>query len=442
MNAWPLTARGTGAVALAVGFFILAGEFGVVELVYFGVLLLVVVAAALATLHLARRSETVLRSFDPDVSAVGAECAVTVRIEVRGALPAAQGRWTDLLAPGLVGVATGVFPALQPTAADRTIEVGYRVRTMRRGIRSVGPLTVVVTDPFGFARRRHVLGGQSPLTVTPSLVPLAALPGLPGEAGGSLHSATHQLGQGADNLIPRAYVPGDSMRRIHWRASAHHEVLMVRQEEQESTPEAIVVLDRSTLRWTREALQAPGEDPGFESALSACLSVVARLVHEGYDVSVVDTDGLALAEPVPSGDEAGVEELAIGLATLTARRDDHLADLRRVFATVTTGPLVVIVGRLDESDADLLRPVAARGSLPVLLAVSPQGDALARASDAGWRVATIGPDTDLATAWAGATDWSLADGGGGAGGSDTGGLGEPGGGSGPRAGGRPDRARR
>ena len=410
MKAWPLTARGTGAVALALLFFILAGEFGVTELVYFGVLLLVVVAVSLATLHLARRSETVTRTFDPDVASVGTECAVTVRVEARGALPAAQGRWTDRLAPGLLGTATGVFPALQTGLTDRTIEIDYGLRTVRRGVRAIGPLTVVVTDPFGFARRRHVLGGQTPLTVTPALVPLAALPGLPGEAGGSLHSATHQLGQGADNLIPRAYVSGDSMRRIHWRASAHHDVLMVRQEEQESTPEAIVVLDRSTVRWTREALQAPGEDPRFEAALSACLSVVARLVHEGYDVSVIDSDGIPLADPVPSGDEIGIEELAIGFATLTARRDDHLADLRRVLAAVTTGPLVVVVGRLDEQDADLLGPVATRATLPVLLAVAPQGDALGRAADAGWHVATIGPGTDLAVAWAIATEWSVAGG--------------------------------
>ena len=408
MKAWPLTARGTGAVTLAFLFFALAGEFGVTELAYFGVLLLAVVTVALATLHVSRRSETVTRTFDPDVASVGTECAVTVQVSARGALPAAQGRWTDRLTPGLLGTATGVFPALQAGLTDRTIEIRYRMRAVRRGIRPVGPLTVVVTDPFGFARRRLVLGGHTPLTVTPALVALAALPGLPGEAGGSLHSATHQLGQGADNLIPRAYVSGDSMRRIHWRASAHHDVLMVRQEEQESTPEAIVVLDRSTLRWTREALQAPGEDPGFEAALSACLSVVARLVHEGYDVSVIDSDGVALADPVPSGDEAGIEELAIGFATLTARRDDHLADLRRVFAAITTGPLVVIVGRLDEQDADHLGPVATRASLPVLVAVSPQGAALARAADAGWRVATIGPDTDLAVAWAIATEWSAS----------------------------------
>ena len=56
------------------------------------------------------------------------------------------------------------------------------------------------------------------------------------------------------------------MRRIHWRATAHRDELMVRQEEQESTPEATVVLDRGVLRWSPEALRAPGADAGFEAA--------------------------------------------------------------------------------------------------------------------------------------------------------------------------------
>ena len=95
------------------------------------------------------------------------------------------------------------------------------------------------------------------MTVAPAIVDLPPLTDFAGEAGGTLHTTTNQLGQGADNLVARPYVPGDSMRRIHWRATAHRDELMVRQEEQESTPEASVVLDRGVLRWSPEAMQAP-----------------------------------------------------------------------------------------------------------------------------------------------------------------------------------------
>ena len=132
------------------------------------------------------------------------------------------------------------------------------------------------------------------------------------------------------------------MRRIHWRATAHRDQLMVRQEEQESTPEATVVLDRGVLRWSSDALRAPGADPAFEAAVSACVSVAARLAKEGYTVEVIDSDGTPLADPLDG--DAEIDTLLARFATLTARRDDHLARLTALFAGVTTGPVILIVG--------------------------------------------------------------------------------------------------
>ena len=189
------------------------------------------------------------------------------------------------------------------------------------------------------------------------------------------------------------------MRRIHWRATAHRDELMVRQEEQESTPEASVVLDRGVLRWAAEAMHAPGADPGFELAVSACVSAVARLVHDGYAVEVIDSDGTVLAERIDGGDMAEVEGLLSHFATITARRDDSLTRLPRLFAGVMTGPVILIAGRVDPSDADAIAAVAHHSTLPMLLAVGPVGDALDRAADHGWRVASIDPDGDLAAAW-------------------------------------------
>jgi uncharacterized protein (DUF58 family) len=131
------------------------------------------------------------------------------------------------------------------------------VRAERRGIRRIGPLSVVTTDPFGFARRATV--GALAAHDRARDRRLGARD-LPGDAGGSTRSVTDQLGQGADNLVPH-YMPGDSMRRIHWRASAHRDELMVRQEEQETTPEAVVVLDRGAARWSPAAGRAAGADP-------------------------------------------------------------------------------------------------------------------------------------------------------------------------------------
>lgn len=403
---WPFTARGTGALALAIACFVLANEIGIVELIYFGMLLIGVLVASLVTLHLVRRTDRVTRSLSPDVGTVGRPSTVIARVGVRSPLPTAPGSWDDTLPKGVSGIAHGTFPAVGSglKGVDKIVELEYTVTGVRRGIHPIGPLVVTATDPFGLTRRRTVFSERTNVTVAPAIIELSALTNLLGDAGGTLHTQNNQLGQGADNLVARPYVPGDSMRRIHWRASAHRGDLMVRQEEQESTPDAVVVLDRGVLRYTGDAMAATGADPGFEAAVSVAISVITRLVHDGYAVDVVDSDGSALTERIDGGDMTAVEDVRTGFATLTARRDDHLHRLPKLFQGVMTGPVVLITGRFDRADADAVAPVVHHSSLPILFAVAPSRDALERALDLGWHAAPIDPDADVAGAWTGVVE--------------------------------------
>lgn len=438
MSRWPLTLRGLGAAALAVACFVAAHAFKITDLLYVSALLTVAVLAGVASLYASRGSETVTRAFHPDVAAVGDEVDVHLSVSVRSALPHAQGRWTDALPDGVElpedgdggrrggrggGGAYGVFPATgSGAAAARTVELDYTVLARRRGIRPIGPLSIVSTDPFGFARRRRTVGRALRLTVTPAIVELAPLADQPGETGGSMQTASDQLGQGSDNLIPRRYTPGDSMRRIHWRASAHRDQLMVRQEEQETTPEAVVVFDRGAARWADAARRSPGADPAFELAVSACLSAVARLARDGYVVALVDLDSTPLADPVDGVDAAPLTELAIALASVTAEGEPPVASLVTLLAGATTGPLVVVTGALSATDAAALTPLAHHSTLPVLLAVTAPGAAptaaqtaaqtaapaapaaLAIAAERGWRTAAASSPDELAAAWSAVTE--------------------------------------
>jgi uncharacterized protein (DUF58 family) len=401
---WPLTLRGTGALALAAIALVVAQRAAIPELMYFGVLMLALVVCAAASALFVRASGEVVRTVSPEVAEVGGLAEVRLSVRVRTALPTLPGRWSDDLPTGLRGRAEGGFPAAASTLrrTGAPVRLRYEVRGVVRGTYAVGPLRVSTTDPFGLIRRRFGVGRATEVTVAPTIVELGPLPSSPGEAGGTRQSAALQLGQGADNLVARPYAPGDSMRRIHWRATAHRDTLMVRQEEQESSPAATVVLDRALSRWSPAAADAPGGDRAFETAVSACVSVVARLVHEGYTVDVVDSDGELLAEPVDGGEDAEARALAASLATVRARAD---APSRRVVpasAAASAGPVVVVTGRLHEDDVLALRAAAPRSTMAVLIAVS-DADGLDTRTATGWHATTLRPGGDVAHAWADTT---------------------------------------
>lgn len=398
---WPLTLRGTGALALSVVGFVVAHEAGLIELVYFAALLVAVLVLSVISLWFTRRIDAVSRSLSPEVATVGRESTVTVRIAVRNALPTSPGTWDDTVPAGLVARARGVFPAVGSAmrGGERAVELRYTVEGRVRGIHPLGPFGLTVTDPFGLARRRLRLGGKTQVTVAPRVVDLPFFRGSSGETGGTRETASTQLGQGADNLVARPYAPGDSMRRIHWRATAHRDTLMVRQEEEETSPEATVILDRSAAQWSPEALRAPGADDAFETAVAAAVSIIARLVRDGYTVEVLDTDGAALAEPVPGGDLHEIDALATQFATLTARRGDGIARTAGMFAGHQTGPVIVVTGRLRVEDALSLAPLAHHSSMPVVIAASPSSDALARLHDRGWHTGAAFSEAELGDAW-------------------------------------------
>lgn len=402
---WPLTLRGTGALVIALVCLILARELGLVELTYFAVLLLAALVASLISLYATYRAETVTRTVAGEVAAVGRRSTILVRVAVRTAVPTPQGEWFDVLPAALKGDPRGSFPALGSSlrgGADRFVELTYEVVGVRRGIHSIGPLRLSSSDPFGLTRRRLVIGGRTRITVVPALIELPPMSSIAGEAGGVIHSSVTQLGQGVDNLIARPYSSGDSMRRIHWRATAHRDELMVRQEEQESTPEATVVFDRASLRWSAEAMRAPGADAAFEAGVSACVSAAARLVNEGYVVEVIDSDGTPLVGTFGGADSQEIEHMLVHFATLTASQDDQLGRLPALFLGATTGPIVLVIGRVDAAAAATIAPIAHHSTLPLLLAVAPVAGALDSAEAAGWRTSAIPPGTDLAAAWAGA----------------------------------------
>lgn len=163
---------------------------------------------------------------------------------------------------------------------SRTIR--YQVRASARGKYVMGPLRVQVADSFGLVSITRSFSSASPLTVTPRIVPLPGPPPGGNWLGDSETGRPGLTAGGEDDIVPRQYQTGDALRRVHWRSTARHGQLMVRQEEQRRRDATALFLD------TRRS--AFGSGPGFELAVVAAASVGIRLDGPGTGPRLV-TDG-------------------------------------------------------------------------------------------------------------------------------------------------------
>lgn len=382
MRTRPLTTRGAACLMVGVLLCVAANVLAARPLLYLGVLFMLLPLISLLVVLAPRRRGEVWRQISTDLLSVGETSKVTVRFELYApGIP--HGHWRDTLPEAVRGDATGEYPG-------ETRLLHYDLEGMRRGMATLGPLLLRTVDPFGLAQRVQPFGETRMITVVPQVVALSPLPTKVGAAGGAAQTRSTRLGQGADNLIPRPYTSGDSRRRIHWRATAHRGDLMVRQEEEEASPDAVVVLDRAASRWAR-----PGDavDPAFEMAVSLCASAALRFVQDGYSVDVFDSAGSLLG--ALRGHEDDRDGLMVALATVIPRGEPR--DLRAIVGSTPPGPLVMITGAIDEGDAARLSTAGA--SAPMLIATGASPDALAAAAEHGWNVAALDASADPGEAW-------------------------------------------
>ncbi|GAA4486270.1 DUF58 domain-containing protein [Microbacterium panaciterrae] len=403
-----MTGRGVSVLLTGIALVIAANVFAAPILLAAAVLLLAMLILSAIVVFAPHRRAVVSRTVASDLLTVSDDTTVRVRVDLRTLLSAPAGRWHDVLPPAVRGSSSGAFPpdSRETVPGGVTMTMTYAISGARRGLASLGPFQLTTTDPFGLFRRTDELGDPTPITIVPAVLPLPRLADRTGRAGGTAQTSSHRLGQGSDNLSPRRYVPGDSMRRIHWRATAHRGDLMVRQEEQESSPDALVVLDRAGVRWGPADPTMPGAvaagfgEEGFDRAVTACASIALHLVDHGFAVDVVDATGVLIGRLRGAEDER--DGLLVALAGTAARTGERDAGLPAASEGHTVGPLVMITGALDAADAAALTHGGA--GTPILLATAPGADALAAAGARGWRTATLGDDPAIAWANTGADE--------------------------------------
>lgn len=175
-----------------------------------------------------------------------------------------------------VGAGRGEF-SIQRLAAAQKVEELFSIPTHRRGVVTVGPVSIVRGDPLGvFERAQHrdepvdlYVHPQTVLFGGQSLGFLRDLEGLPAADLSRDDVSFHALLE---------YQPGDDLRHVHWRSTARTGTMMVRQFEETRRSHFVIGLSTSRAEYATEH--------DFELSVSVAGSVGLRALKDSQRVDV------------------------------------------------------------------------------------------------------------------------------------------------------------
>lgn len=169
------------------------------------------------------------------------------------------------------------------------------VTFLRRGLHVQDSFLIVTRFPFGFLQKTRRVSLKSEALVYPTVEKSAELADMLPGIEGSIESQSK--GRGQDLHALREYLPTDSARHVHWKASARTGSLMVREFAREDDCRILLVLDPYSGNTSGESELWSGER--FERAVNLCAGIAWHFYERNAQLefrgATIET-GLAPAE--------------------------------------------------------------------------------------------------------------------------------------------------
>jgi uncharacterized protein (DUF58 family) len=266
-----------------------------------------------------------------------------------------------------------------------------RAPLSRRGHFRIEPLHIRTGDPFGFFEASATVGQGISVVVYPRIEPLPRwrLPAAAVEGSHASPVRTLQTTPMATSVRP--YAPGDAMNRIHWKTTARHGEIQVKEFDLEQTADAWIILDLQ-----RSIQTGRGDDSTVEVAIRAAASIADRAIQENRAVGMTVNVGRTAFLPP---DRGGRQHLKIMQLLAAVEADASSPLVETLIATV--GRLrrgmtaVIITASLDPAWVRPLAALRTRGVACVVVTVdAPAYAKLAADALAASTGETVAPDTE------------------------------------------------
>ena len=251
----------------------------------------------------------------------------------------------------------------------------------KRGYYDLGDLTVTSGDIFGIYPRSSTYVSDDTIIVYPRIFPIEQF-GLPSINPLGETRAERRIFEDQTRTIGvREYTPRDSLRYIHWKASARHQNLQVKVFEPTTTLKIALFI-------VVDSFQS-GDENDFELGVSAAASLANYIIQKRSQVGLfANARSLILNEPIqmaPAGSNAQLVGILEALARVTPQPEGVFAEFfQAVYGALPWGTTCVFI--MDEpltAFPALLSRLKEGGFKSVILQIGKQ-----RRNDSG-----------LATAW-------------------------------------------
>jgi uncharacterized protein (DUF58 family) len=227
-----------------------------------------------------------------------------------------------------------------------------RAPLTRRGHFRVEPLQIRTGDPFGFFEASASVGQGVAVVVYPRIerLPLWRLPAANIEGSHAAPERTLQTSPLATAVRP--YAPGDAFNRIHWKSTARHGEIQVKEFELEQTADAWIFLDLE-----RSIQGGRGEESTVELAVRAAASIAAKALLENRAVGLTVNGHRQAIVPVDRGSRQHLKIMQL-LAAVEGDGTTPLAEcLVGAAGRLRRGMTAIII--TASTDPAWVRPIAA-----------------------------------------------------------------------------------
>jgi uncharacterized protein (DUF58 family) len=246
--------------------------------------------------------------------------------------------------------------SLIPGSFDSRDEYFFEYRlycSRRRGVYTLGPIRLNCADPLGLFSREVKLPVFSSLMLYPVAYPLQAFRVL---GDGVLRQVGIETiltsGHSEEFIGVREYVRGDPPRRVHWKLSAHHRRLIVKEFKQNTTTEVTIFLDAFRL-----SMSGIGDVTSIEYSIKAAAAIARTAIDKSHKVEFFAFSGKHIH--VPTG--GGFQHLLTILDQLTfitaGGEGDFGEEVEKYLKHIPRGSTAVFIICLSTLNVERFKPV-------------------------------------------------------------------------------------